>query len=100
MMITLELSFCWSWDTKLDQTDLNFLYVLLKDVSYNFYFGIKPSYLMKLGERGMPIKLLLISALIISKYENSCRFDLQASVSLPSKLIHDMLQKQSLLYSN
>jgi hypothetical protein len=76
------------------------LYVLLKDVSYNFYFGIKQSYLMKLWERGMPIKLLLISALIISKSENSYRFDLQASVSLPSKLIHDMLQKQSLLYSN
>jgi hypothetical protein len=45
-MITLELGFCWIWDTKLDQIDLNFLYVLLKDVGYNFYFGIKPSYLM------------------------------------------------------
>jgi hypothetical protein len=33
-----------------------------------------------------------------SKSENSCRFHLQASVSLPSELIHGMLQKQSLLY--
>jgi hypothetical protein len=35
-----------------------------------------------------------------SMSKNSCRFNLQASVSLPSELIHGMLQKQSLLYSN
>jgi hypothetical protein len=34
--------------SRLGQTDLNFLYVPLQDVSYKFYFGIKPSYLTKL----------------------------------------------------
>jgi hypothetical protein len=49
--------------SRLGQTDLNFLHVPLQDVSYKFYFGIKPSYLTKFGERGMPTSMTMDSRL-------------------------------------
>ena len=43
--------------SKLGQTQCNFLYALLHNITFNFYFSTNSSCLAKFGERGMSMSL-------------------------------------------
>ena len=43
--------------SKLSQTQCNFLYALLHNITFNFYFWTNSSCLAKFGERGMSMSL-------------------------------------------
>ena len=67
--------------SKLDQTQCNFLHALLHNITFNFYFGVKSSYLTKFGERetSMPMSMNFRLRIFLSA-EISSRFQLRASV--------------------
>jgi hypothetical protein len=63
MMIKVELDFWEFWETKLGQTNSNFLYALLQRIISNFYSWINSSCFTKTLEHNLPIKLILIPSL-------------------------------------